>query len=156
VVNYVVHALATAMEPIAQLCASGVCERFPGLRFVTVESGIGWLAWTLWAMDEAYDKHHFWVSPKLEMKPSDYFRRQGYATFSDDPVGIRTRDWIGSDRLLFGNDYPHHEGCWPRSAEVIERTMGECSDAERRMILGETAARLYGFPLPHERRHAGA
>jgi predicted TIM-barrel fold metal-dependent hydrolase len=147
VVNYV-RTLATALEPLTQLCASGVCERFPGLKFVTVECGIGWLAWALWAMDESYVKHDFWVQPKLQLKPSDYFRRQGWCTFSDDPVGIESRRWIGTERLLFGNDYPHHEGSWPRSAEVIARTMKDLTDAERRQVLGENAAKLYGFELP--------
>lgn len=146
VINYVA-ALSSAITPITQLCASGVCERFPGLRFVTVECGIGWLAWTLHAMDESYVKHSFWVSPKLPLKPSDYFRRQGWCTFSDDPMGLETRHWIGSDRLLFGNDYPHHEGSWPHTREVVQRTMGTLSDEERRMILGGNAAKLYGFKL---------
>jgi predicted TIM-barrel fold metal-dependent hydrolase len=148
VINYVVHALATAMEPLTQLCASGVCERFPGLRFALVECGIGWLAWALWAMDESFVKHDFWVSPKLPLKPSEYFRRQGWCTFCDDPMGIATREWIGTERLLFGNDYPHHEGSWPHSEEVVRRTMGDLTDTERRLILGENAARLYGIPLP--------
>ncbi len=146
VINYVA-ALSSAITPITQLCASGVCERFPGLRFVTVECGIGWLAWTLHAMDESYVKHGFWVSPKLPMKPSDYFRRQGWCTFSDDPMGIETRHWIGSDRLMFGNDYPHHEGSWPHTREVVQRTMASVNDEERRMILGGNAAKLYGFKL---------
>jgi predicted TIM-barrel fold metal-dependent hydrolase len=147
VINYV-RTLATAMDPITQLCASGVCERFPGLKFVTVECGIGWLAWALWAMDESYAKHSFWVHPKLEMKPSDYFRRQGWCSFSDDPMGLETRRWIGTDRLLFGNDYPHHEGSWPHTDEVIARTMADLTDDERRQILGGNAARLYGFNVP--------
>ncbi|HEX7927646.1 MAG TPA: amidohydrolase family protein [bacterium] len=146
VINYVVT-LSSAITPIAQLCASGVCERFPEFRFVTVECGIGWLAWTLYAMDESYEKHNFWVAPKLQMKPSDYFRRQGWCTFSDDPMGLETRQWIGSDRLLFGNDYPHHEGSWPHTQEVVARTMASLSDDERRMVLGGNAAKLYGFEL---------
>lgn len=148
VINYVVHALSTAMEPLTQLCASGACERFPGLRFALVECGIGWLAWALWAMDESYVKHDFWVSPKLALKPSDYFRRQGWCSFSDDPMGVANRAWTGTNRLLFGNDYPHHEGSWPNSEEVVRRTMGDLTDGERRLILGENAARLYGIPLP--------
>lgn len=148
VINYVVHALSTAMEPLTQLCASGACERHPGLRFALVECGIGWLAWALWAMDESYAKHDFWVAPKLSMKPSDYFRRQGWCSFCDDPMGLATRAWIGTDRLLFGNDYPHHEGCWPDSEGVIRRTMADLSEAERRRVLGENAAGLYGIELP--------
>ena len=148
VINYVVHALSTAMEPLTQLCASGVCERFPGLRFALVECGIGWLAWALWAMDESYVKHDFWVAPKLAMKPSDYFRRQGWCSFCDDPMGLATRAWIGTDRLLFGNDYPHHEGCWPDSEGVVRRTMADLTPAERQLVLGANAAQLYGIPVP--------
>jgi predicted TIM-barrel fold metal-dependent hydrolase len=65
VINYVSHSLSPTIEPVANLCASGVLERFPRLRFATIEAGIGWLPWLLTAMDEAYLKHHFWVRPKL-------------------------------------------------------------------------------------------
>lgn len=147
-INYVWHALATAIEPVVQLCASGVCERFPQLRFGTIEAGIGWIAWTLWVMDEGYKKHHFWVSPKLPMLPSDYFRRQGFATFQDDPIGLETRKWVGIDNLLWGDDYPHHEGTWPNSQEVIDRTMADLTGEERRKVLGFNAAKLYGFEIP--------
>ena len=82
------------------------------------------------------------------MPPSEYFRRQGYATFQDDPVGLETRKWIGIDRLLWGDDYPHHEGTWPRSQEAIDRTMGDLTEPERRQVLGLNAAQLYGFELP--------
>jgi len=148
IINYVWHALATAIEPVVQLCASGVCERFPKLKFGTVEAGIGWLAWTLWVMDEGYKKHHFWVAPKLPMLPSEYFRRQGFATFQDDPIGLETRKWVGIDNLLWGDDYPHHEGTWPRSQEVIDRTMADLTEEERKKVLGLNAARLYGFDVP--------
>ena len=79
---------------------------------------------------------------------SDYFRRQGWCTFCDDPIGIETRHWVGTERLLFGNDYPHHEGSWPNTEEVIQRTMGGLGDEERRMILGGNAAALYGIEVP--------
>ena len=49
-------------------------------------AGIGWLAWTLWAADEGYKKHHFAVRPQLPMLPSEYWRRQGFSTFQDDSV----------------------------------------------------------------------
>lgn len=151
VINYTIHALATAMEPVVQLCASGVLERHPNLKVVTVEAGIGWLAWTLWAADEGYAKHHMMAFPKLQMKPSEYFKRQGYATFGDDPMGIDTMRYFGgADRILWGNDYPHHEGTWPHSAEVIERTMGHLPDADVRKIVGLNAAELYGFEVPAE------
>src|SRR5438270_5496075 len=74
VINYVIHSLAPTAEPIVTICSSGVLDRFPGLRLATIEAGIGWVPWMLRAMDEAYEKHHFWVFPKLKLLPSEYYR----------------------------------------------------------------------------------
>jgi predicted TIM-barrel fold metal-dependent hydrolase len=85
VINYVSHSLSPTIEPVANLCASGVFERFPRLRAATIEAGIGWIAWFLGAMDEAYKKHHFWVRPKLKRLPSEYYREHCWASFQEDP-----------------------------------------------------------------------
>ncbi len=149
VINYAVHSLAPTMEPIANICASGVIDRFPKLRFGTIEAGIGWVPWTLAALDEAYKKHHMWVRPKLKMLPSDYFRQNGFASFQEDQPGLDlAREHRLIDNFLWANDYPHHEGTWPHSAEAIERTMGHLTDSERAQILGLNAARIFGFEVP--------
>jgi predicted TIM-barrel fold metal-dependent hydrolase len=148
VINYVSHSLSPTIEPVANLCASGVLSRFPRLRFATIEAGIGWVAWLLDAMDEAYKKHHFWVRPKLTKLPSDYFREHGFASFQEDPAGLTLAEPMNlADNFMWGNDYPHHEGTWPHSAEAIERTMGGLSDAARAKVLGLNAARLFGFQV---------
>jgi len=149
IINYTIHSLAPTMEPIVNICASGVAERHPKLRFGAVEAGIGWVAWLLDAMDEAYRKHHMWVRPKLEGLPSEYFHRQGFATFQEDPAGLDLAHRHGLvDNFLWASDFPHHEGSWPYSAQAIERSMGELDDGERAKILGLNAARLFRFPIP--------
>ena len=149
VINYVTHSLAPTIEPVANLCSSGVFERFPGLKFATVEAGIGWVPWLLDAMDEAYRKHHFWVRPKLQGLPSDYFRAHGYATFQEDAAGLELAEKFDLvDNFMWANDYPHHEGTWPHSAEAIERTMPMLTDESRAKILGLNAAKLFGFEVP--------
>jgi predicted TIM-barrel fold metal-dependent hydrolase len=148
VINYVSHSLSPTIEPVANLCASGVLSRFPRLRFATIEAGIGWVAWLLDAMDEAYRKHHFWVRPRLPKLPSEYFREHGFASFQEDPAGLALAEATGLvDTFMWGNDYPHHEGTWPHSAEAIERTMGGLSDGARAKVLGLNAARLFGFEV---------
>ncbi len=149
VINYAAHALAPAVEPVANLCASGVFERFPKLRFATIEAGIGWIPWAIQAMDEAYKKHHMFTRPKLKMLPSEYFRQHGFASFQEDAAGLdlaRSHDLV--DNFLWANDYPHHEGSWPHSAAAIEREMGQLRDDERARILGLNAARLWNFDVP--------
>jgi predicted TIM-barrel fold metal-dependent hydrolase len=146
VINYVSHSLVPTIEPIANLCGSGVLERFPGLRFGAVESGIGWVAWALGAMDEAYRKHHMWALPRLKMLPSEYFRAYGFASFQEDPVGLDLAlKYNLTDNFLWANDYPHHEGSWPHSAEAIERQMGHLPEDARAKILGGNAARIFKF-----------
>ena len=72
---------------LIMLIASNVLGRHPNMNFVLVESGVGWLAWVLQCLDELHEKRHMWAVPHLELPPSDYFKRQGYATFGDDLAG---------------------------------------------------------------------
>ena len=149
VVNYVTHSLSPTMEPLANLCASGVLQRFPKLRFATIEAGIGWVPWALEAMDEAYRKHHMWAFPKLDLLPSEFYRRQGFSSFMEDPPGLALAEPLGlADNFLWANDYPHHEGSWPHSGAAIERQMGHLSDDSRAKILGLNAARLFRLDVP--------
>ncbi|MEL7158675.1 MAG: amidohydrolase family protein [Actinomycetota bacterium] len=149
VINYAVHSLAPTMEPLINICASGVAERHPTLRFGSIEAGIGWVAWALEAMDEAYRKHHMWVRPKLELLPSEYYQRQGFSSFQEDAAGLAVAGPMGLvDNFLWANDFPHHEGSWPYSAQAIERMMGHLSDGERARILGLNSAEIFRFDIP--------
>ena len=138
--------MAAAMTPLCHLVASGVLERHPKLRFVLAECGIGWLAWVLQTLDQMQLKRHMWMEPRLELRPSEYFRRQGALTFTDDVVGLRNRDLTGVECLMWGNDYPHDEGTFPHSHEAIERNFAGVPEADKRAILSDNAARLYGLP----------
>ena len=154
VINYAVHSLSPTMEPLVNLCASGVVERFPKLSFGSIEAGIGWVPWMMTAMDEAYHKHHMWVRPKLKALPSDYFRANAFASFGEDAPGLDLmRDYGLSNNFLWANDFPHHEGTWPHSAAAIERTMGKLDDGERAKVLGLNAARIFKFDIPARYRN---
>lgn len=136
---------AAAMKPLCLFVASGILERHPALKFVLVECGIGWLAWVLQTLDQINEKRHMWIQPRLKLKPSEYFKRQGAATFADDEVGLANSNVTGVDCLLWGNDYPHDEGTFPHSRKVIERVFRNVSNEDRRKILHDNPARLYGF-----------
>jgi predicted TIM-barrel fold metal-dependent hydrolase len=143
--TYMVTSMAEGIEPVTRLIAAGVPQRHPDLDFVIVECGGGWLAWTLYAMDEQYGRKHMWIQPKLDMKPSEYFKRQGHVTFGDDEVALATLDYIGEGALLWGSDYPHDEGTFPHSKEVIDRIFQGHPESVKRKIVYENAARLYRF-----------
>ena len=147
VVNYVVT-VGGPMETVAYLCGAGILARHPGLRVVMVECGSGWLAWVLHAMDDAYREHHMFVQPKLDALPSEYFRRQGHVTFQHDPVGLANIPFTGDACLMWGSDYPHPEGTWPRSREILDRQLAGVPEATVDRIVRTNAARLYHFRTP--------
>jgi predicted TIM-barrel fold metal-dependent hydrolase len=150
VVNFAYHCLTSTADPIANLCASGILDRFPHMRFAAIESGIGWVHWFLDSLDEGYRKHHMWAFPKLKHGlPSEYFRMHGGATFSEDRIGLALIEQFGlQDNFCWANDYPHHEGTFPRSAAAIERSMGHLGEETRAKLLGLNAARLFRFDVP--------
>jgi predicted TIM-barrel fold metal-dependent hydrolase len=156
IINYVVHAMNTVLEPTVQLCASGVFDRFPKLKFATIEAGAGWIPYALWAMDHGHEAHAFWVSPKLKYKPSEYFKMHGAASFQQDPVGIELRHWVGGvDNLLWGNDYPHLEGSWPHSEEAIAIWAKDLGPEDTAKVLGLNAAKLFDIEVPERFRTVG-
>ena len=126
-------------------------DRFPKLRFATIEANAGWVPWTLDTMDEAYLKHHFWVRPKLKYLPSEYFRMNGAASIGEDRSALLMMEpYKLQDNLMWANDFPHHEGSWPYSAPAIERLFGDMSETNRAKLLGLNAARFFGFDIPEK------
>ncbi len=104
------HPLEQMMAMLA-LIEGGVLERHPRLRVGFFESGCGWLPYWLWRLDELeYGNLAAEVAENVRMKPSAYFRRQCYiAVEPDEPYLAALIDFIGSDRLLFGSDFPHYD-----------------------------------------------
>jgi predicted TIM-barrel fold metal-dependent hydrolase len=138
------------------LIMGGVFERFPGLKFILTESGCAWapglmrqldamyLAWKAGAIGEIDTTK----DPALKELPSFYARRNcWYGASFPGPRDIKGRDIVGKDRILWGNDYPHYEGCYPYSRENMRFAFSDVPEKEVRMMLGENAANLYGFDL---------
>jgi len=134
------------------LILSGVLERFPRLKIVSAENNCGWLPYYLQRVDRAFARFGPagtatpWPT-KLTLKPSEYFRRQMYCTFIDDSFGVASRQWIGVDNVMWSSDYPHTASTWPHSRDIIERDFKDVSEVEKRKIVRENAAKLYGFDL---------
>ena len=153
ITNYVCHSMETTIEPLVAMISSGVFERHQSLRLMTAESGVGHLPWLLQTMDHSYRAHHMWVRPVIPDLPSEYFRNHCFATFNEEPVGVRMAIDVGlEDNLLWSNDYPHHEGSFPHGQQHIERHISGLTEGQARKVIGLNAARLFGLdPTPFDR-----
>jgi predicted TIM-barrel fold metal-dependent hydrolase len=81
------------------------------------------------------------------MLPSEYFRRQCYIALDvDEEPAVSVVNEMGADYFVVSSDYPHSDGAFP---EAIEQFLGlKFSDEQRRKILWDNCARLYGIPTP--------
>jgi predicted TIM-barrel fold metal-dependent hydrolase len=77
--------------------------------------------------------------------PSEYVKRQFHVSFQDDPVAVACRHITGVSSIVWGNDYPHAEGTFGGSRELIERQFAGVPADERAAMLGGTLRRLLGF-----------
>ncbi|MBT3767330.1 MAG: amidohydrolase [Rhodospirillaceae bacterium] len=128
---------------LMEIIYGGVLEAFPKLKIVIAESGIGWIPYILDHMDFEWEEQ--FKDLTLTMKPSDYWKRQCYATYQTDPIGIRLLDVLGEDNIMWGSDFPHPDGVWPDSKEFIQQELGDVPEATRQKIICGNAAALYGF-----------
>jgi predicted TIM-barrel fold metal-dependent hydrolase len=135
-------------RPFWFLIWGGVFENHPDLTMVFAEQGSDWVPDTLRMIDNMYDRIFRHEQGRLKSRPSDYWHRQCYVQamfFRATEADLRHE--IGIGNMLWGSDYPHYEGSWPNSRKVIREALHGAPAPEIRAILGENAARLYGFDL---------
>ncbi len=139
-------------SPATSMCDiifSGVFERYPKLMLAIVEFELSWAPYLLDSMDYTYAERQEEALYRFkgDVRPSDFFRNNVYLSFQEDAVGIRLRDIIGVDRLMWGSDYPHSESTFPRSREVLDEILEGVPEQEQASIVGGAAAALYGFEV---------
>src|SRR5205823_10461021 len=114
-----------------------------------VEFELSWAPHVLSAMDYTYRERHGEAFYRFKdgMTPSDFFRRNVVLSFQEDALGIRLRDAIGVDNLMWGSDYPHSESTFPQSRKILAAILAGVPDDEQAKIAGATAARVYNFDV---------
>ena len=133
---------------LGDIIFGGVFERYPKLQMGAVEFELSWTTYFLDRIDYTYTqraRREGWYRFKEDMIPSDYFHRNVFVSFQEDARGIRDRHDIGVDNLMWGSDYPHQESTFPRSRQILEEILGDCTDEERAKIAGGNAARVYNL-----------
>ena len=132
---------------LGDIIFSGVFERYRKLQVGVVEYDLAWIPLFLDRIDYTYTQRGVDESAKLAlgqgMLPSDYFHQNVFAGFQEDALGIRDRDIIGVDNIMWGSDYPHAESTFPRSRQILEEILRDCTEQEKAKIVGGNAARVY-------------
>lgn len=129
---------------ITDLMAAAVFERFPRMRVAFGESGVGWIPYLLNRMDTSW-KEQF-KNTAIRRPPSEYWREHCRATFQYDEIGLKLIDEMGAESLMWGSDYPHMDGIWPDSSELIAKQCSGLPAEVTHMITCENARKFYNLP----------
>ncbi len=142
--------LKNAMQ-LNDLIMSGVLARYPDIKFISVESGIGWVPFALEALD--YQFHGNDVAeehPEFDLLPSEYFARNVYACYWFEQLAPRRLiDKVGADNILFETDFPHPTSLYGDEVHArIKGGLSDCEESVRRKILWENGQKLYKVEEP--------
>jgi predicted TIM-barrel fold metal-dependent hydrolase len=160
-------------QVMIELVGGGVADRYPDLHFALIEFNAHWLASLVGAMDKCWiagigQDPDWWLGywdadrpdndqPQMArlfrlnekwpypLKPSEYVQRQFHVSFQDDPVAVAARHVSGLSTIVWGADYPHAEGTFRHSPELIASQFAGVPAEERAAMLGGTLGRLLGF-----------
>ncbi|MFQ5507108.1 MAG: amidohydrolase family protein [Planctomycetota bacterium] len=137
-------------KQLADLLLSGVLARFPELKVVSVESGIGFIPFVLEACDYTFEYSKIRRQrPEITLLPSEYFARQVYGCYLFEEIAPqRLLDQIGEDNVLFETDYPHPVCLFGDVRERIDASLRGLPEATRRKLLFDNAAKLYRVDPP--------
>jgi predicted TIM-barrel fold metal-dependent hydrolase len=176
-VTQAVYSTLVPQQLICQLVGGGVPERYPDLHFALIEFNAHWLSSLVGAMDKCWitgigQDADWWLGKwddtrpaedqpdmaqlfKLNEKwpyplmPSEYVRRQFHVQFQDDPVAVACRHLTGLSTVVWGNDYPHAEGTFRSSQQLMQTLFAGVPDDERKAMVGGTLGDLLGLsPAP--------
>jgi len=131
---------------VVNVILCGMLDRHPGLKLVSVESGIGWIPFILETMDYELFENAPEQAGDLSRKPSEYFKDHWFATFwfERNQGNLQALvDSVGEDNILFETDFPHPTCLYPKPLDTVAEKMATLTASSRRKILGETAAKLY-------------
>jgi predicted TIM-barrel fold metal-dependent hydrolase len=137
-------ALSTA-EAFGMWLLTGIFEKFPKLKVVFVEPGIGWVSWWLHICDDMAGRQQY-EFPGLKKAPSEYFRRNVFLTYIDEPnVLFHARNNLGVENVMWSSDYPHPVTSFPHSQQIAAQTVEGATPAEAQLILSGNAERVWNL-----------
>jgi predicted TIM-barrel fold metal-dependent hydrolase len=140
-----IHVIHVVEQCITRMVYGGVFERFPNLKVVSAENDVGWIPNWVHRLDHVHAK--ITSAKRLPLKPSEYVRRNMWATFQDDPLGPATWKFFGESNYMWASDFPHADSTFPNSLKVIEENFAGVPVEVTQNIVFENARRLYNISL---------
>lgn len=136
----ITHAVAMMYGPLPR--------KFPDIKLVYSEGGIGWIPVTLERADRQHGLHKYWGDLDQTMKPSEICERNMWFCMIDEPYGLANRHEIGIDKIFWECDYPHANSPWPGTQKIVDDLFKDVPEDEASKILVENAEKMFKWKVP--------
>jgi predicted TIM-barrel fold metal-dependent hydrolase len=133
---------ASSVSVLVNLLISKILMRFPKLKIVLAESGLGWGAYLLEYTDFQATGDQL-PQNGYDLMPSELFKRQCYLVGWYDRASLRVRDYIGTENILWSSQFPQATSTWPNTQAALAQSFAGVADADKQKILWQNAAKLY-------------
>lgn len=133
---------STSAQFMPNLLFSGVLDKYPTLKWVSAETGLGWVNYILEGCDHEWERRHLWTEG-IVTRPSELFKRQLYVDFWYESAGIQLRHKVGIDNIMWESDYPHSTSTYPESWEFVKRSLAGVPQEDCDKMLYGNALRIY-------------
>ena len=133
---------------IGNFLYSGMYDRYPNLKMVTVGSGVGWLPFYLEIADYQFYEMVAPEDQRIKRRPTEYFRSHWYVTFSSETSSVKSvRSFIPNDHMLFSTRFPHPTGLSDQSEPKVLEVLNALDEPARRGVLRDNALAVYQLPV---------
>src|SRR5207344_1323425 len=112
---------ASSVSVLVNLLISKILMRFPNLKIVLAESGLGWGAYLLEYTDFQATGDQL-PQNGYDLMPSELFKRQYYLVGWYDRASLRVRDYIGTENILWSSQFPQATSTWPNTKAALEKS----------------------------------
>ena len=133
------------MTAMVNLLFSAIPVRYPDLKFVFSEAGIGWIPAILERADRTFDRHHHWAGG--ELRPSDVFQRNMWACMIEEPFGLSVWASVGEDKILSEIDYPHSDSTFPHTQDAYAQILKAVPDHIAEKVTHANAEKLFRWEM---------
>lgn len=139
---------AQTMNAAADWVYSKIAVRFPRIRIVTSEGGIGWVPMLRERMERGHRMRGDVMAWGAEITPAEVLLRNFWFCSIEEPRSLDNRQHIGVDRIMLEVDYPHADTSWPETQARVHDMVADLSADETRQITHANAAAVYRHPIP--------
>jgi len=133
---------ASSVSVLVNLLISKILMRFPSLKIVLAESGLGWGAYLLEYTDFQATGDQL-PQNGYDLMPSELFKRQCYLVGWYDQASLRVRRYVGTENILWSSQFPQATSTWPKTKEALARSFAGVDEGDKQKILWDNAANLY-------------